>query len=157
MGFSLTSISEMLKCYDDCEQLDNYLRVHQAELLVLYKETAHKLQLLEIVRELLRKDNNMNYDITLKTLPERYVASVRMIIPCYEQEGELWKIMCTETDHMNIVNDIPCYCSVTYHDGEYKESDIGMEAQKTVKGQYSDTEYVRFKMVSSVTFASATY
>ena len=29
----------------------------------------------------------MNYNVTLKELPERYVASVRKIIPNYDQEG----------------------------------------------------------------------
>ena len=99
----------------------------------------------------------MKYNVTLKTLPKRYVASVRMTIPCYEQEGMLWNVLCGETANMNLIPDDPCYCSVIFHDGEYKESEVDVEAQKTVKGQYTDTEHVTFKTVSPVTFASATY
>lgn len=107
--------------------------------------------------ERLRKDANMKYDVTLKTLPERYVASVRQIIPCYEQEHILWQILMEETAGMNLLPGDPCYCSVTFHDGEYKESDVDVEAQKTVRGRYADTEHVVFKTVPPVTFASATY
>lgn len=79
------------------------------------------------------------------------------IIPCYEDEGEVWKIMVEETAPLHLQEDDPCYCSVIFFDGEYKEHDVEVEAQKTVKGQYPDTEHVKFKKVPAVTFASATY
>ena len=33
----------------------------------------------------------MNYDVTIKTLPERYAATVRMTIPRYQDEGMVWQ------------------------------------------------------------------
>ena len=48
-------------------------------------------------------------------------------------------------------------CSVIFHDAEWKESDVDIEAQKTVKGSYSDTEHVKFRTLSPVNVASATY
>ena len=32
----------------------------------------------------------MSYNVTLKTIPERYAATIRMIIPRYEDEGMIW-------------------------------------------------------------------
>lgn len=158
MGFGLAAISEMIQCYDDPEMLERHFCIMQAELEETSEKIAQRIRLLETAKERLRKDvNAMKYDVTLKTLPERYVASVRMTISGYEQEGMLWEVLGKETGHMNLVADNPCYCSVTYHDGEYKENDVDAEAQKTVRGQYQDTEHVKFKTVPSVTFASATF
>ena len=158
MGFGLAAIREILNCYGDREALDRYLRVRQSELEELAAETAQRLRLLDTARKGLRKDDStMNYNVTLKTLPQRYVASVRMTIPSYEQEILLWNVMNTETAGMKLVPGDPCYCSVTFHDGEFKEADVDAEAQKTVKGEYRDTEHVKFRTVPAVTFASATY
>ena len=99
----------------------------------------------------------MNYNVTIKTLPARYAACVRMTIPCYEAEGMVWDVLCCETDHMPLVPDDPCYCSVTFLDEEYKERDVLIEASKTVRGRYPDTEHVRFRTLPAVTFASATF
>ena len=77
----------------------------------------------------------MNYNVTIKTLPTRYAACVRMTIPCYEAEGMVWDVLCRETDHMHLVPDDPCYCSVTFLDEEYKERDVLIEASKTVPGR----------------------
>ncbi|MEE0777144.1 MAG: MerR family transcriptional regulator [Bacillota bacterium] len=158
MGFGLSAVGEILRCYDDKEALDRHLSLKEAELRELSTEIAQRLRLLETARKRLRKDDKaMNYNVTLKTLPQRYVASVRMTIPSYDQEGMLWSVLVSETAPLNVVDDDPCYCSVTFFDGEHKESDVDLEAQKTVKGQYPDTEHVKFKTVPPVTFASATY
>lgn len=158
MGFGLTAVGELLMCYDNKEALDKYLRLKESELYEISSEILRQLQLIKTARKQLRKDDNaMEYNVALKTLPERYVASVRMTIPSYEQEGMLWSLLVSETASSNLVPDEPCYCSVTFFDGEHKESDVDVEAQKTVKGKYKDTEHVKFKTVSPVTFASATY
>ena len=158
MGFGLSEIRGILVCYDDKEILEKYLHMKQIELQKLSEQTNRRLLLLETARERLRKDDiTMNYDVTLKTLPKRYVASVRMTIPSYDHEGMLWSVLVSETAHMNLIADDPCYCSVIFHDGEYKESDVDVEAQKTIRGHYEDTEHVKFKMMPEVSFASATY
>ena len=42
--------------------------------------------------------------------------------------------------------------AVTFLDGEYKEKDVEMlEAWKTVKGAYPDTEHVKFRTLPAVT------
>lgn len=98
----------------------------------------------------------MKYDVTVKTVPERTVASVRQIIPSYDREGDLWGIYCQETARMNIRDGDPALCTAVFHDGEYKESGVDVEIQKTVKGTYPDTEHVKFKTVPAVQVASAT-
>ena len=97
----------------------------------------------------------MKYNVTVKTIPERQVASVRQIIPSYDMEGSLWEIFLKETAHMHIQDGDPVLCSATFYDGEYKESDVDVEIQKTVRGAYPDTEHVKFKTMPAVEVASA--
>ena len=99
----------------------------------------------------------MNYDVTIKTLPERYAATVRMTIPRYQDEGMVWQVLCWETDSMHLLPTDPCYCCVVFLDGEYKEKNVTVEAQKTVKGPYPDTEHVRFRTLPPVTYAGCTF
>ena len=140
MGFGLADVCAILPIYDDRERLDDFLAARQAELEQQRDDVAQRLRLLDTARKRLRKEETMNYDVTIKTLPERYAATVRMTIPRYQDEGMVWQALCRETDSMHLLPTDPCYCCVVFLDGEYKEKDVTVEAQKTVKGPYPDTE-----------------
>ena len=87
MGFSLADIVKILEICDDREALEGYFSTRQRELEELSRDTARKLALLDAARERLRKEQTMSYDITLKTIPGRYAATVQMTIPRYEDGG----------------------------------------------------------------------
>ncbi len=157
MGFSLADIARILAVYDDREQMEKFFSARQKELEALSKDTEYKLTLLDAARKRLRKDEDMQYDVSIKTIPERYAATVRMTIPRYEDEGIIWGRMAEETCRMDLAEDDPCLCAVTYLDGEYKEENVEMMAWKTVKGSYPDTEHVKFLTLPEVTVASSTY
>ena len=157
VGFGLAAIGELLRC-GDRGALERAMAARLAELRALSAETARRTRMLESYMNRLREDEDiMEYSVSLKTLPERYVASVRMTIPRYEEEGRLWHVLVQETAGLKLQADDPCYCSVTFYDGEFKEENVDVEAQKTVRGSYPDTEHVRFKTMPPVTFASATF
>lgn len=156
MGFGLAAIGEILACTGDKEALGLHLQRKQAELQALSRQTAYRLRLLDTALEGLRKDDEtMKYDVTLKTFPERYAATLRMHIPNYEQEGLLWNQLMEETAPLHLIPDDPCYCCAVFHDKEYKESDVDVEVHMTVKGQYPDTSHVKFVTLPEVTVASA--
>lgn len=157
IGFGLGAIKEILECYDNKEEMERYLRIRYAELVAVSEETARRLRFLETAIDRLRKDDNMNYNVILKTLPKRQVASVRKIIPKYEHEGTLWHILFQETSHLNLTLEEPCYMSAILHDKEYKESDVDVEVQAGVKGTYPDTENVVFKIQPETTVASIVF
>ncbi|WP_312101439.1 MerR family transcriptional regulator [Lachnoclostridium sp.] len=158
MGFSLASILEILKNYEDSKALARFLEIKQAEVQGQAEEAKRRLLLLETTIYRLRKDGIvMNYNVTLKELPERYVASVRKVIPTYVHEGMLWGILMQETANLNLQNGDPCYTLAIFHDGEHKESDVDVEVQKSVKGSYQNTENVVFKTVAPIQMASAIY
>jgi DNA-binding transcriptional MerR regulator len=158
MGFSLSTIVEILKSYDNPQTLAEYLAVKQAEMQAEAEETKCRLLLLDTAIKRLRKDATaMNYNVTVKTFPERYVASVRKVIPAYDQEGTLWGILMTETASLGMQLADNCNSLAMFHDDGYKEADVDVEVQMTVKGSYKNTENVVFKTEPAVQIASATY
>lgn len=157
MGFTHAAIAGLLRKWEDREALEEALLLQRAEMRTAAEEAERRLQLLDTAIQRLRKDEDMKYDVTIKTIPARTVASVRKIIPNYGQEGDLWSIFCQETAGMNIQNGDPALCAAVYHDGEYKETDVDVEIQKSVKGTYPDTEHVKFKTVPAVEVASAVF
>jgi effector-binding domain-containing protein len=158
MGFSLATIKEILKNYDDTKTLSDFLVVKKAELRAESDDLQHRLLLLDTAIKRLRKDDMaMNYNVIIKTFPERYVASVRKVIPAYNQEGVLWNILVSETASMNLVQADNCYSLALFHDEGHKDSDVDIEVQISVKGHYNNTENVIFKTVPEAEIASATY
>lgn len=156
MGFSLAAAAQIMKHYDDPEALSRFLAVKQAEVLEQVADAKQRLLLLEAAITWLRKDGTMmKYNVTFKTIPERCVASVREVIPSYDQEGILWGILMQETAALNMQDGDPCYTSAIFHDGDFKESNVDVEVQKTVKGNYENTEHVVFKTEVAVDIASA--
>lgn len=158
MGFSLAAILEILKNYDNPKALSEFLTIKQAEVQAQAEEISQRLLLLETTIMRLRKDDTaMNYNVVLKTLPERYVASVRKIIPAYDQESILWNLLMTETAAMNLQQACSGDSLAIFHDEGFKESDVDVEIQISVKGQFQNTENVVFKTVPVVEIAAATY
>lgn len=157
MGFSLADIVRILSVYDDKEKLEMYFAARERELRQLSQDTAYKLTLLDTARKRLRKEESMNYNVTIKTIPARYAATVHMTIPRYEDEGTVWSTLVSETSHMKLAEADPCLCAVTFLDGEYKEKNVEVMAWKTVKGNYPDTEHVKFMTLPEVTVASCMF
>lgn len=158
MGFGLTAIGEILKVYNDPKALSEFLAIKKTEVEAEAHELNQRLRLLETTIMSLRKDGTvMSYNVVLKSLPERTVASVRKTIPAYDQEGMLWMLLNQETAALNIQPAEPCYSLAMFHDEGYKEKDVDVEIQIAVKGQYSNTENVIFKGVEETLVASATY
>ena len=87
LGFGLSVIKEILVKYEDVREMKRFLLVKRKELEEEALETRQKLMLLDSTLKWMRKDGNlMDYNVTLKTVPERYVASVRQVIPAYDQD-----------------------------------------------------------------------
>ena len=152
MGFALADIVRILEIYDDKEKLDGFLTERQNELAQQAKEMKYKLMLLDTARKRLRKEQKMSFDVTVKTIPERYAATVRMVVPHYEDEGMAWSMMgeCKEP----LVPDDPCYAIAEFLDDEFKEENVEIIVSMAVKGRHQDTEHVKFKVLSAVKVAS---
>lgn len=157
MGFGLQAMPELLAAYQDPERLGQFLRLKRSELQEEREELEIRLRRLENALNRIGKDElTMKYDVTLKTLPERYVASVRDILPAYDYEGRLWHTLMKETAPLGVKQAEPCLSFGFYHNEEESEN-VDVEIQMTVSGEYENTEHVIFKTMPPVRFASATY
>jgi len=158
MGFGVGAVGEILSAYHDPAALEQFLRIRGEELRGEVRAAQRRLHLLETTLQRVGKDGSaMNYNVTLKEIPGRRVASVRGIIPDYAREGDLWQMMMEETASQRLQMADPCYSIAIFHDKEYKETDVEVEVQMAVKGSYADTEHVRFfdappQLVASVTY-----
>ena len=152
MGFALADIARILEIYDDKEKLDGFLIARQKELDKQAKETEYKLMLLDTARKRLRKEQTMSFDVTVKTIPERYAATVHTIIPHYEDEGIAWGMMaeCKEP----LIPADPCYAIAEFLDSEFKEENVEIIVSMAVKGKHNDTEHVKFQNLPAVKVAS---
>ncbi len=158
MGFSLSVIIELLKYIHHPVELQHFLLVKQAEMNDQADKISRQLLLLEHTINILGKEErNMEYSVTQKEMPQRYVASVRNIIPTYASEHILWEQMMKEITSQNIQFATPCYSLAVFHDEGYKESDVDVEIQIALEGSYHDTEHVTFKTVPPILIASAIY
>ena len=157
MGFSLASVLEIMKQYHDPQALQAFLTVKLEEVKEQEREARNRLALIENAISRLRKDeHSMKYDVTLKTMPQRYVASLRKIIPSYQDERILWEQVQKETGcAWKLAN--PSYQLAVFHDEGYKENDVDVEIQIAVLGQYENTENVVYKTVEPIEIASAVF
>lgn len=158
MGFGLAETGGILAAAEDAQALRARLAAKRLELLSQADETVRRLHLVERALAHSGKDGIfMQHSVILKEIPERTVASLRAILPCYQQEGVLWDTLIRELEPLNIPDSESTLTLAIFHDGEYKDTDVDVEVQKTVRGQYPDTEHVRFRTEPPVTVASSTY
>ena len=158
MGFGLAGVRELLAAEDDREAWEQALERQRKVLQEEEREARARLLLLEDTLARLRKDEKpMDYPVTIKKLPSRYVASVRRRIPTYWHEQELWNTLAEETRAMNLQACDPCYAMAVFHDGEHVEKDADVEVQMAVKGEHPDTANVTFRTAPAVRIASATF
>ena len=156
VGIGVQAIAEAIA--GDEAALERVLRFRRTQLLSQSQAIDEQLTRLESALRRIGKDVfEMNYEVTCKTLPQRYVASVRDVLPSYYEEGRLWHTLMKETAPLRLQVAEPCCTLGIYHDTDYRERDVDVEVQMSVKGTYEDTEHVKFKTVPPILMASATY
>lgn len=158
MGFPLAKISSLLSCYDSANHLLPYLQQQKEELQREINALHQKQYLLENAMNRIRKDEwKMKYTVTQKTLPIRFVASVRQKIPTYAHEGTLWHFMMKETAPLHLPPCPATACLAIFHDDAFVEENPDVEIQMFVDQLYPPTEHVVFKELPPLTYASAIY
>ncbi|MCL2548693.1 MAG: MerR family transcriptional regulator [Symbiobacteriaceae bacterium] len=155
MGFSLATIKEIIETYNDTDSLRSYLKIQRSQMIQEAAVAEKRLLLLENALQRIGDDSFMSTVVTVKEIPQRYVASLRKVIPTYSDESMLWELMGSETGSLGMHLANPCYSLAVFHDEGYKETEVEVEIQLSVTGTYADTENVRFKEVSPITVASA--
>lgn len=124
-GFSLEEIAKLLREGVTGEQMRGMLKLQQTEQQRRVEEEGDRLSRINSRIRLIERENDMSYDVVLKTLPKQKIASVRETIPDYNQVGSLYgKVAAGLGPGMASVE----VAVALWHDREYKEKDVDAEA-----------------------------
>jgi len=162
MGFSLAVIAEILHSYDNPDVLRTFLAVKLEEVRQQEQQARDRIMLIQMTMNSLGDEPEMKYDVSLKTIPARYAASIRRVIPSYEDEAALWEELVSRLDKVaeGVQFSDPTLPLAIYHDESYKESDIDVEIQISIVGEpgtHTDEGDLVFKTVEPIEAASAVY
>ncbi|MHC5218572.1 MerR family transcriptional regulator [Enterococcus sp. LJL128] len=157
VGLSLESIKEILE-KQQMDVLNYYYEIREQELNQEIDALNRKKNLINELQKQLKVGTNMEkYNVVLKTIPARTVASVRKVMSNFEEEGRLWGILGAEMQKQGVIPLPGSLPTSLYHDKEYRETDVDVEVQVAVAAGRQDTDEIKFYDASEVTIASVTF
>jgi len=158
MGFSLPSIREILTKYTGKDDLKQYLEIQATEQRDKIATMEKQLTLIETTIKHLEHTSSVSaYSVTLKKFSEHIVSSYRDIIASPDQEGLLWSKVEEGIKARNVQLATPHLAVAIFHDEGFVEENLDVEVQRSVIGNYQDTDFVKFKQVKAFTAATLIY
>lgn len=145
IGFSLADIAEIVK--RETSFLEMLLR-KELEVDKNIETEKEKLKKIKKYIDSLKKENQMDYQVVIKELPEVIVASRRLVIKDYNDLFKVAPEMGEMMKAQNLVCREPAYCFNIYHDGEYKETNIDVEICEAVVKAGTETNELKFKTMA---------
>lgn len=157
IGFSLNTIKEVLTTNDQ-SSLEYHYELRESQIIKELEELKTKQLILKTLKEHINHDGFIeHYNVVLKTIPKRSVMSIRKTVSSYDDEYTLWEALQEVFIKQNIKMDATQMSMTIYHDQEYKESNIDIEVQSAVVGDYLNTRDVTFYTTSEFTIAAVTF
>lgn len=149
--FSLEQIAELLRDGVTAEQMRGMLLLQQKELEQRVREEGDRLSRLSSRIRVIERENEMAYEVILKSLPKQKIASVREVVPGYAAVGSLCAKVASGLG--------PAMAHVTlpvaiWHDHEYKEKDVDAEAGFYLRGDVAAVDGVRVHELPETTAAA---
>lgn len=157
MGFGLKEIVELqlqeMQIDRLKELLKNKIEDKEQEVKVIRKQLA---QMENALKDLASKREQV-LSIVTKCIPDRKVASFRMKIKEFPEEGVLWEILGDECEKLNIQFSDSKYSIAIQHEINFDDNYIDVEVQRVVENIYEDTDKVKFYSIPSCEVASLVY
>jgi len=148
MGLSLNEVKEVI---NNPTVIDIFLKLKEQDILKNIETEKAKLLQIRSYLNLLKGEDYYMYNSVIRELPEVIVASMRQVIPNYNELFNLCpNVMAKEMERLGCVCAAPNYCFNIYHDGEYKEFDIDVEICEAVTQIKKDSEILKFKKIDSI-------
>lgn len=142
LGFSLESIADILNSNVSSEQMRGMLKLRQAEIQQRIEEDQERLNRVEARLRLLEQEGSMSaYEVVLKRVESQRVASIRDTVPTYPHVANLFTELFDFLRKRHVEPVGPTF--TIYHDGEYREKDVDVEAAAPVAKDLQGTERVR--------------
>ena len=148
MGFKVVDIAVFMEEKSD-DKLEEILKIKSEEVSNNIRSEEIRLEKINSVIKNMKKERvNMNYNVTLKSIPSYKVISLRDIIPTYGAEGMLWAGL---SEYLMTKN-IPCsgIAYATYHDAGHKEGEVDVEVVMGIDKLMKDENGFVFKETEAV-------
>ncbi len=151
-GLSLDEIKKIISGEDAAEILEKRRIGLETEL----KEKTDQLSRIDFILQGKEEEYFMNYQATIKEIPECIVYSKKMTIPNYDAYFTEIPAIGAECAAANpdIKCTVPGYCFVVYLDGEYREKDINVEYCEAVDKFGKEVGGIKFKKMPAITAVS---
>ncbi|QBD75834.1 MerR family transcriptional regulator [Ktedonosporobacter rubrisoli] len=151
LGFTLEQIAQLLDEELPLAQLQGMFRLRQAELQQQLIQGRLRLMQVEARLRQIEQENTMpTYDVVVKQIAPLLVASIRTVIPGYDEVGPLFDELDSYLQRSNNEGlDL-----ALWHDEGYKERDIDAEAAVTLKQRIAETERIKVHELPAATVAS---
>ncbi|AND83621.1 MerR family transcriptional regulator [Clostridium tyrobutyricum] len=148
IGFNVSDISIAINEQSD-EKLKEMLEQKEMEIKNNIKAEEEKLRKINAKIENLEKERvNMNYNVTLKSIPSYKVISLRDTVPTYQLEGILWQKLGEYIQNKKIFCNNMAYA--TYHDEDYKEGPADIEISVVVEKLLNNADGFTFKETTPI-------
>lgn len=155
LGFSLEQIARLLEDDLPAEQLRGMLKMKRAEIEQRLGEERERLERVEArLRQIEMEAAMPNYDVILKKVEPQLVASIRAIVPAYNQVGPLYMELYGHLGRNGVANALAI---AIWHDEGYKEKDVDAEAAVYLKTRVPETDRVRVYELPGATVASVVH
>ncbi|MCL2808421.1 MAG: MerR family transcriptional regulator [Coriobacteriia bacterium] len=152
VGLSIDEIKLIMTGHD----ASGFLEKRKGELGEELIEAKTQLSRIEFILKKKEKESHMNYQATIKELPECIVYSKRMTVPSYDtyfqsipeigrQIGEKYPGLTCAT---------PEYCFIINLDGEYRKENFNVEFCEAVTKVWPDYDDITFKKIPAATVVS---
>ncbi|MDF9824644.1 DNA-binding transcriptional MerR regulator [Breznakia sp. PF5-3] len=156
LGFSLAVIKEMVY-QQDIQGVEHFFEVRRLEIEEELERIKKQSMLLDEVKDIMKKDNAMNYHVIHKILPDIKVISVRKKVPSFYNEQDLWNELYSQISKQNVKLKTPIHAMAMYHDKEYKDRDVDLEVAMQVESMMDPIDDVKVYQTGEIEVASITF
>lgn len=134
-GFSIEQTAQVLAARDDSSLLSNLLDEQSQRLTAEREEFAKRVKALAQISATL-KETPMEFTVRTETMPAMTIAALRRTLATYADEGQLWQEIMPLAVQSETSFPAGGICGATFHDAEYRESDVDVEVWLQASGTF---------------------
>lgn len=163
LGLSLEQIKDVLDEDLSAEQIRGMLRLKLAEIQQNLIQEQQRLAYVEAMLSQIEQENKMSeYDVIIKSVAPFKAAGIRVVAPRWDQLSVTLNHAFDELadyirSHGAALSPNPEECGITlYHDEEWRETDIQLEAVFGITGDLAPSSRVQVYTMPSVEMMAST-
>ena len=142
LGLSLEQIARLMNDHLSLDQMRGMLKMKQTEIAQTIEDGQARLtRVATWLSQIDQEEPMSDYDVVIKKVPPLRVASLRGIIPTFNQQGALWGELEAYLAQNKVTPAGPCL--TLYHDTEYKDHDVDAEVCEPVAAALPGTPRVK--------------